>query len=64
MPLLEETGYMPSEKYVRGPEIRAHCERIAAQYGLYEKALFHTEVNDHRMAGRESSLAHPDKSGR
>ena len=45
LPLLEETGYMPNEKYVRGPEILAHCERIAEQYGLYEKALFHTEVN-------------------
>jgi cyclohexanone monooxygenase len=45
LPLLEETGYMPSEKYVRGPEIRAHCERIAEQYGLYDKALFHTEVS-------------------
>ncbi|NWH07466.1 MAG: NAD(P)/FAD-dependent oxidoreductase [Alphaproteobacteria bacterium] len=45
LPLLEDTGYMPSEKYVRGPEIRAHCERIANQYGLYDRALFHTEVN-------------------
>ncbi|MEO0817964.1 MAG: NAD(P)/FAD-dependent oxidoreductase [Pseudomonadota bacterium] len=45
LPLLEETGYMPSEKYVRGSEILAHCERIAEQYGLYDKALFHTEVN-------------------
>jgi cation diffusion facilitator CzcD-associated flavoprotein CzcO len=44
LPLLEETGYRPTEKYVRGPEIRAHCRRIATQYGLYEKALFHTEV--------------------
>lgn len=44
LPLLEETGYMPTEKYVRGPEIRRHCERIAKQYGLYDKALFHTEV--------------------
>ena len=44
LPLLEETGYMPTEKYVRGPEIRGHCERIANQYKLYDKALFHTEV--------------------
>ena len=44
LPLLEETGYVPTEKYVRGPEIRAHCERIAEQYRLYDKALFHTEV--------------------
>ena len=45
LPLLEETGYMPSEKYVRGPEILEHCKRIANHYSLYEKALFHTEVH-------------------
>ncbi|WP_416908061.1 MAG: flavin-containing monooxygenase [Polymorphobacter sp.] len=45
LPLLDETGYMPSEKYVRGPEILAHCERIAKHYDLYDKALFHTEVS-------------------
>lgn len=45
LPLLEETGYRPSEKYVRGPEIRAHCERIVNKYGLHDKALFHTEVS-------------------
>jgi cyclohexanone monooxygenase len=44
MPLLEETGHMPSEKYAHAPEILAHCQNIARQYGLYDKALFHTEV--------------------
>jgi len=44
MPLLEETGHMPTEKYVHGPEILAHCERIGKQFGLYSDALFHTEV--------------------
>ena len=44
MPLLEETGHMPTEKYARGPEIREHCRRIGTQFGLYEGALFHTEV--------------------
>jgi len=44
MPLLEETGHVPSERYARAPEIRAHCDRIARQYGLYDGALFHTEV--------------------
>src|SRR5882724_2515232 len=44
MPLLEETGYMPSEKYANAPEILAHCKRIGKQYGLYDNALFHTEV--------------------
>lgn len=44
LPLLEETGYMPSEKYVRGPEILGHCERVANHYDLYDHALFHTEI--------------------
>jgi cation diffusion facilitator CzcD-associated flavoprotein CzcO len=44
MPLLEETGHMPSEKYAHGPEILAHCERIGKMFGLAELALFHTEV--------------------
>lgn len=44
MPLLEETGYAPKEKYARGPEILAHCRRIADQYQLYDNALFHTQV--------------------
>jgi cation diffusion facilitator CzcD-associated flavoprotein CzcO len=44
LPLLEETGHMPTEKYVHGPEILEHCQRIGQQYGLYDDALFHTEV--------------------
>ena len=46
MPLLEETGHMPSEKYAHAPEILAHCQNIGRQYRLYDNALFHTEVND------------------
>jgi len=46
MPLLEETGHMPSEKYAHAPEILAHCQRIGRQFGLYDEALFHTVVED------------------
>jgi cyclohexanone monooxygenase len=46
MPLLEETGHMPTEKYAHAPEILAQCRRIGEQYGLYDNALFHTEVSD------------------
>ncbi len=46
MPLLEETGHMPSEKYAHAPEILAHCQRIGRQFGLYDEALFHTVVQD------------------
>jgi cation diffusion facilitator CzcD-associated flavoprotein CzcO len=44
MPLLEETGHMPSEKYAHAPEILAHCQRIGKKYGLYANALFHTQA--------------------
>ena len=43
-PLLEETGYMPVERYSKAPEIRAHCRRIAERYGLYDKTAFSTQV--------------------
>jgi len=46
MPLLEETGHMPSEKYAHAPEILEHCQRIAKQFALYDNTLFHTEVKD------------------
>jgi cyclohexanone monooxygenase len=46
MPLLEETGHRPSEKYAHAPEILAQCKRIGVQFGLYRNALFHTEVTD------------------
>jgi cation diffusion facilitator CzcD-associated flavoprotein CzcO len=46
MPLLDETGHMPTEKYAHGPEILEHSRRIGRHFGLYGDALFHTEVDD------------------
>jgi cation diffusion facilitator CzcD-associated flavoprotein CzcO len=46
LPLLEETGHMPTEKYTHGPEIREHSRRIARQFDLYENAMLSTEVID------------------
>ncbi|CAN5208636.1 NAD(P)/FAD-dependent oxidoreductase [soil metagenome] len=43
-PLLEETGYMPKERYSKADEIRAHTRRIAEHFGLYEDAVFSTQV--------------------
>lgn len=40
LPLLEETGYMPTEKYAYSPEIYEHCRRIGSHFGLYDRALF------------------------
>jgi cation diffusion facilitator CzcD-associated flavoprotein CzcO len=44
LPLLEETGFMPAEKYTKAKEILAHSRTIGEHYGLYENALFQTEV--------------------
>ncbi len=45
LPLLEETSYVPSEKYARAPEILEHCRRIARQFRLYERSRLSTEVS-------------------
>ena len=44
MPLLEETGHMPTEKYVHAPEILEHCRNIGRTFGLYDNACLSTEV--------------------
>jgi cyclohexanone monooxygenase len=44
LPLLEETGYMPTEKYVKAPEIFAYCQLLGRHFDLYRSALFQTEV--------------------
>jgi cyclohexanone monooxygenase len=44
MQLLEETGYVPTEKYARGAEILEHFRRIARRYDLYAKAHLQTRI--------------------
>jgi cyclohexanone monooxygenase len=48
MPLLEETGYVPTRKYAPGPEILDHCRRLGDRYGLRDKSLFQTAVTELR----------------
>ena len=44
LPLLEEIGYLPVEKYSRAPEILAHSRAIGVHFDLYRNACFQTEV--------------------
>jgi cation diffusion facilitator CzcD-associated flavoprotein CzcO len=44
LPLLEETGHRPSQKYTFAPEIFEHAQRIARCFELYEHALLSTAV--------------------
>ena len=46
LPLLEETGHMPSEKYTHAPEILEHCRRIGNHFDLYDNASLSTEVTE------------------
>jgi cyclohexanone monooxygenase len=55
LPLLEETGYIPKERYSFAPEIFAHAQRIGKHFNLYEKACFQTRIKEARWddeAGR------------
>jgi cyclohexanone monooxygenase len=48
LPMLEETGYTPKEKYARSPEIFEHCQRLGRHFDLYRAALFQTAVRELR----------------
>jgi cyclohexanone monooxygenase len=48
LPLLEETGYMPKEKYSYAPEIYEHTQRIGNYFDLYDHAIFQTRVSEIR----------------
>ena len=44
LPLLEQIGTMPSEKYAHGDEILDHSRAIARRWDLYRDSLFGTHV--------------------
>ena len=46
LPLLEETGFMPTEHYASAPEIFEYSKLLARTFNLYPKALFQTNVTD------------------
>ena len=53
LPLLEELGVLPTERYARGPEIRAHAQRIADHFGLSDRAVLGTGVTDMDWSDRD-----------
>lgn len=48
IPMLEELGFMPSKKFADGAEIFQHCRNIGKHFGLYDGALFSTQVRELR----------------
>jgi cation diffusion facilitator CzcD-associated flavoprotein CzcO len=45
LPLLEETGFMPSRKFADGAEIQRYARLIAEKFDFADNALFHTVVS-------------------
>jgi cyclohexanone monooxygenase len=46
LPLLEELGVMPKEKYSYAPEIFQHSQRIGNEFDLYDITYFQTRVKE------------------
>ncbi len=60
LPLLEEIGYVPKEKYSHAPEILAHSRAIGEHFDLYGNACFQTEVTEHALGrGRRRAGSSP-----
>lgn len=45
---MEELNYVPTEKYAHAKELLEHADRIGKKWGLYDRALFQTEVYENR----------------
>ena len=58
LPLLEELGVVPTERYARAPEILAHAQRIADHYGLSERARAR-DRGDRRCTGTTPTAGGP-----
>ena len=46
LPMLEETGFVPRQKYTNARETLEYCEVLASRYELHENALFQTQVQN------------------
>ncbi|MGQ4601299.1 NAD(P)-binding protein [Nocardia sp. R6R-6] len=54
LPLLEDTGYIPTKRFVSGTEVLEHAQRIGRHFDLYRTALFQTTVTEARWLDEKS----------
>ncbi len=64
LPLLEETGHMPTEKYTHAPEILDHCRRIATHFDLYDGRLSLHRGHRRHLGGGDLPVGDPHQPGR
>ncbi|KAJ5632766.1 hypothetical protein N7490_009105 [Penicillium lividum] len=63
LPLLEETGYMSSGKYISGIKIQEHAVRVAKKWDLVQQTRFETSVSSLRFTDKlnwEATINTPD----
>ena len=48
VPMLEELDFLPSKKFADGAEIFGHCQAMGKHFGLYDGAIFSTQVETMR----------------
>ncbi|ECO8339957.1 NAD(P)/FAD-dependent oxidoreductase [Salmonella enterica] len=46
LPLLEETGYVPTEKYITANEISNYIRNLCEKYGLYDHVYFQNSLTE------------------
>jgi cyclohexanone monooxygenase len=54
LPLLEEMGYVPTQRYTSGAEIWNYLRSIAEKYSLYDNALLQTQITELRWSDTDS----------
>ena len=65
LPLLEEVGYVPKQKYADGKEILEHSQAIARKFDLYRDACFQTRVEEMRWDAASSRwIIHTNRGDR
>ncbi len=64
VPLLEELNFIPSKKFADGAEIFEHCRRIGKHYGLYDGAIFSTQVTRAALGREHQALANRNRPRR
>ncbi|KAH3976411.1 hypothetical protein HBH52_117930 [Parastagonospora nodorum] len=64
MPFLEETGYMPKQKYSSGVEIRRYMEYLVEHFGLKDRIIFRSQVRKLQWDGSSRNWQTTIKLGR
>ena len=64
LPLLEEIGYVPKEKYSRAPEILEHSRAIGEHFDLYRRRAVPDGSDGAAVGRRRAALDHLDEPRR